>query len=117
MTLDQLRTYCVSKEFVTEEMPFGVDTLVFKVAGKIFALSGIEPFETINLKNTPDKITALKDEYEAVKEGYHMSKKHWITVHVSELQNDKLLTSWIDESYQLVWDGLSKKTKDSLTNF
>ena len=114
MTLDQLRNYCITKNFVTEEMPFGVDTLVFKVAGKIFALCGIEPFDNINLKNTPEKVSALKDEFDAVKEGYHMGKKHWVTIQISELQNDKLLASLIDESYQLVWDGLSKKAKAEL---
>jgi predicted DNA-binding protein (MmcQ/YjbR family) len=96
---------------VTEEFPFGVDTLVFKVNGKMFALTNIENFESINLKSLPEDAVQLREQYTAVQPGYHMNKKHWNTVIMDGSVSDKLVKEWIDQSYNLVIKGTSRDTK------
>jgi len=93
---------------VTEEFPFGEDTLVFKVMGKIFALTDVELFESINLKCDPEKAVQLREEYPAVLPGYHMNKKHWNTVLMNEGLADRAIGEWIDDSYDLVVASLNK---------
>lgn len=72
----------MAKKGVTEEFPFDKNTLVFKVMGKIFALTDLESFESINLKVDPEEGAALRDQYEFVQDAYHMNKKHWIAVNM-----------------------------------
>ncbi len=115
MNLETFREYCLSKKGVTEELPFDPDTLVYKVMGKIFALTGFD-FVSINLKNTPEKNQELRAEHDAVVEGYHMSKVHWNTVLISGKLRDALLREWIDESYEIVANNLTKKIKEELKN-
>ncbi len=117
MYIDEFRDYCLSKKEVTEELPFDENTLVFKVAGKIFAITDIDKFESINLKSDPEKAEDLRARYNAVQPGYHMNKKHWNTVVNHSDVNDKLLKQMIDESYNLVIQGLPKKTKLELGLF
>ena len=102
MNLETFRDHCLRKEGVTEEFPFGVDTLVFKVNGKMFALTDIESFESINVKSLPEDAVQLREQYAAVQPGYHMNKKHWNTVIMDGSVSDKLVKAWIDQSYQLV---------------
>jgi predicted DNA-binding protein (MmcQ/YjbR family) len=114
LTLDSLRNHCIAKKGVTEELPFGPDTLVFKVMGKMFALTGADTYTGVNLKVDPEKGAELREQYEAVKEAYHMNKKHWITVEPSGVISDRLIYEWIDESYFLVVRGLTKSQKSAL---
>jgi predicted DNA-binding protein (MmcQ/YjbR family) len=114
MNIESFRDYCISKKGVTEEFPFGEETLVFKVLGKMFALINIDSFTSINLKYYPDTIEELREQHECVKPGYHMNKKHWNTVMVDGSVPDKQLRQWIDDSYNLVIDGLPKKLKEEL---
>lgn len=109
MDIESFREYCLAKKGVTEEFPFGEETLVFKVKGKMFALTDIDSFVSINLKCDPENAVLLREQYEAVKPGYHMNKKHWNTVLVRGSYGDKLLKEWIDDSYQLVVKSLPKK--------
>lgn len=102
MDLESFRDYCLKKRNVTEEFPFGEDTLVFKVNSKMFALTDVETFESINLKCDPEKAIELREQYDAVQPGYHMNKKHWNTVMADGSISDKLLKEWIDHSYELV---------------
>jgi len=102
VNLESFRLYCLKKENVSEEFPFGEDTLVFKVKGKIFAITNIETFEGINLKCDPEKAIELREQYDAVQPGYHMNKKHWNTVVMDGSISDKLVKDWIDHSYELV---------------
>ena len=102
MNIEAFRSYCLSKREVTEEFPFGENTLVFKVMGKMFALTDVELFERINLKCDPEKVAQLREEYPAVLPGYHMNKKHWNTVHVDGSATDELVKEWIRHSYDLV---------------
>lgn len=108
MNIESFRSYCLSKKGVTEEFPFGEDTLVFKVMGKIFALTDVELFESINLKCDPEKAVQLREEYPAVVPGYHMNKKHWNTVLMNEGLADRAIGEWIDDSYDLVVASLNK---------
>ena len=101
----------MKKKGVTEETPFGPDTLVFKVMGKMFALTGIESFESVNLKCDPEEAVLLREKYSGVQPGYHMNKKHWNTVLMDGSVSDKLVHKWIDDSYNLVASGLSKKDR------
>ena len=102
---------------VTESFPFDEKTLVFKVAGKIFALTGLDnhPLQ-INLKCNPEKAIELRENFECVQPGYHMNKKHWNTVIVNESVNDSLLIEWIDHSYDCVIAGLPKVKREHLKN-
>ncbi len=114
MDIESFREYCLSKPMVSEETPFGPDTLVFKVAGKLFALTDIELFESINLKCDPEKAIQLREEYPEVIPGYHMNKRHWNTISTSGMIGDDLLKQWIDDSYDLVVKGLPKKIRDEI---
>jgi predicted DNA-binding protein (MmcQ/YjbR family) len=102
MDTESLREYCISKNSVTESFPFDEETLVFKVADKIFALVSLEGELTINLKCDPCFALELRERYPAVTPGYHMNKKHWNTVVVDGSISDKEIFSWIDDSYELV---------------
>ncbi|MCX6150050.1 MAG: MmcQ/YjbR family DNA-binding protein [Ignavibacteriales bacterium] len=115
MNIESFRKYCLKKMGVTEEFPFDENTLVFKVMGKIFALTDLVdlPF-TINLKCDPEKAIELRERYEAVQPGYHMNKKHWNTVTIDNLISEKELLEMIDHSYDLVVSGLKKSEKEKL---
>ncbi len=115
MKLEEFRDYCLAKRGVTESFPFGEDTLVFKVMGKIFALTGLQQPASANLKCEPEKAIELREEYpDFIYPGYHMNKKHWNTVELESLP-PKLLRELIDHSYELVVNGLTKKEKDILS--
>ena len=114
MNIEEFREYCLAKPGVTEETPFGDEVLVYKVMGKIFALAPIEEFKQINLKCDPDCAVDLREKYEFVQPGYHMSKKHWNTIIIDGRIGNRQLASWIDDSYNLVVHGLSKKIKSEL---
>ena len=111
MNIEELRDYCLSKPAVTESFPFDESTLVFKVAGKMFLLTDLVDAFAMNIKNTPEKVLDLKEQYTSVLPGYHMSKIHWIMVMIDGTINDSLLKEWIDESYQLIIAGFSRKQK------
>ena len=113
MNFDQFRSYCIEKKGVTEELPFGPDVLVYKVMGKMFALTGFN-FESANLKVEPEVGAELQEQYPAVQPGYHMNKKHWITVLMDGSISDKNLRQWVDNSYELVVSGLTKTQKSAL---
>ena len=114
MDIVSFREYCLSKKGVTESFPFGEPTLVFKVMDKMFALTNVDNFVSVNLKCDPEKAVALREEYPAVLPGYHMSKKHWNTVEVNGTIPDDLFKSWIDHSYDLVVSGLPKNKRQQL---
>lgn len=115
MQLDELREYCLSKPGVSETLPFGPDTLVFKVMDKMFALAGLdEPEPRVNLKGEPDQNLELRDRYEGIIPGWHMNKVHWNTVYLERDVVPELVRQLIDESYQLVVSKLTKKAKAEL---
>ncbi|MGV8993145.1 MAG: MmcQ/YjbR family DNA-binding protein [Flavobacterium sp.] len=113
MNIENLYEFCASLKGTTEEFPFDQETLAFKVGGKIFCLTGLDSWESgnpaINLKCNPEKAIALRQEYEAVAPGYHMSKMHWNTVGINQDASDKLILKWLQDSYNLVFASLLKK--------
>jgi predicted DNA-binding protein (MmcQ/YjbR family) len=114
MNIEYFRKHCLSKKGVTEEFPFDNETLVFKVMGKMFALTNVENFSSINLKADPEIGVELREKYASVKPGYHMNKKHWITVLMDGTISDKLVCEWIENSYHLVVSALTKSQKAAL---
>lgn len=112
MNVETLRNYCLSKPGAEETLPFGPDTLVFKVGGKAFLLMGLgEEQLRFNVKCDPDKALELREEYGCVLPGYHMNKKHWNTIVVDGSVSTRQLREWIDHSYDLVSASLPKKKK------
>ncbi|MEV4948554.1 MmcQ/YjbR family DNA-binding protein [Streptomyces sp. NPDC053755] len=111
MTPDELRAFCLDFNDATEEFPFTPETSVFKVAGKMFALSALdaEPLR-INLKCEPEEAERLREEHPAVAPGYHMNKRHWNTVTVGGLP-DRMVRELIEDSYDLVVAGLPKAVR------
>lgn len=117
MDIETYRDYCLAKKGVEETFPFDEVTLVFKVMGKMFALTGLEKetFE-VNLKCDPERAIELREEYSQIRAGFHMSKKHWNTVAFEEGLSDSLLCELIDHSYDLVVAKLKKVDKEFLKN-
>ena len=115
MNVEDISEYCLIKKGVTEDFPFDEETLVFKVMGKMFALIPLEriPLQ-INLKCEPELAVEIRERYEAIKPGYHMNKKHWITILVDGTLRNELIYRWIDESYNLVVKGLRKTEKEKI---
>jgi len=110
MNIEEFRDYCLSKNQVTESFPFDEETLVFKVAGKMFALAGLEHNPaTVSLKCNPEKALELREEYDEITPGYHMNKMHWNSVIIDGNLSYILIRELIDDSYNLVVKGLTKK--------
>lgn len=116
MNIEEFRSYCLKKPATTEGFPFDNDTLVFKVMGKMFALTSLKSEEfRVNLKCDPDLAVRLREEHEAVIPGYHMSKKHWNTVILDGSISDDLFLEWVDQSYDLIVQSLPKKSRDQIS--
>lgn len=115
MNIESFRAYCLAKPGVTEETPFGPETLVFKVMGKMFSLTGVDTFSHIALKVEPEVGAELREQYDSVVPAYHMNKKHWMNVRMDGGVPDKLVKQWIDNSYGLVVAGLPKKVRGELS--
>ncbi|HEX8427100.1 MmcQ/YjbR family DNA-binding protein [Hymenobacter sp.] len=116
MNIEDFRDYCLLKAGVTEETPFGPDTLVFKVGGKVFALTSIDTFGSINLKCDPERAVELREQYDYVLPGFHMNKKHWNTVLIGTGASDFQLQEWIDHSYDLVLSALPRKLREEIAD-
>lgn len=115
MHIESFREYCLSKLAVSEEFPFDKHTLVFKVANKMFALSGLDHEFAITLKCDPSYSLELQEYYPQIKGAWHMNKKHWITVSNAVDFDDELLKKLIDASYELVFASLTRKIQAQFT--
>lgn len=115
MNIEEFREYCLSKPGTDEAMPFGENTLVFRVGGKLFALCGVDDFSGINLKCDPERAIELRERYSGIQPGYHMSKKHWNTCATDGSVDDDLLYELVDHSYNLVLASLPSKVRKSIT--
>ncbi|MCV6628901.1 MAG: MmcQ/YjbR family DNA-binding protein [Flavobacteriaceae bacterium] len=121
MHIDWIRDYCLSKAGVSESFPFDDQVLVFKVIGKMFALTGLKTWEageeSINLKCDPERALELRASYGSVEPGYHMNKNHWNTLQLHQRELSKeMVESLIDHSYGLVVAKLPKKDRELLRN-
>ncbi len=115
MDIEKVREFCLKKQEVTESLPFDEDTPVYKVLGKMFLLLNLNPPVSINIKCEPELAVELRERYEAVTPGYHMSKVHWNTIELDGSVPDKFIYDWIDLSYNLVISSLAKKDRERLT--
>ena len=115
MNYEELKAYLLAKPFATLDFPFGDDVSVFKVNNKMFALVGTRNnVMMINLKCDPDEAAALCDIYSAITPGYHMDKKHWISLYFDGSVADSETMRLIDNSFNLVVSKLSKKEQLSI---
>jgi len=114
MNLEQFVNFCESLEGVSAEFPFGPDTLVYKVSGKIFAIVGLDnPELKVNLKCDPEYALELRDRFPQIVPGYHMNKKHWNTVLLEGGLADRLVKELILHSYERVKPVASKRNKNA----
>ena len=114
MNIEELRDYCLQKPGTTEGLPFGEDTLVFKVGEKLFLLASISNADTFNVKCDPELAVELREKYTEVQPGYHMNKKMWNTVSMTGALTRKQLCEMIDHSYEQVFKGLPKKVQEQI---
>lgn len=114
MNLEEFRAYCLNLKGTSEGFPFDANTLVFKVMGKMFALTDVEEFTSVNLKCDPERAIELRESFSGILPGYHMSKKHWNTVRFQEDVSDKMVYELVDHSYELVVSSLTKKLQQEL---
>ena len=109
MDAEQLREHCLSFTGAEETFPFGPETAVFKVGGKMFALSRFDPDDLrINLKCDPLLAENLRAVHAEVLPGYHMNKQHWNTVIVDGSLEDDLVVTMVEDSYDLIVSSLPK---------
>jgi len=120
MNLETFYEYCLSKKGMTAHFPFDKDTLVFKVGGKMFALSSLTQWEKgepkVNLKCNPDYAQELRAQYEDIQPAFHMSKVHWNTIIINSQVSDKFVKKLIDDSYELIFKSLSKNVQMEIVN-
>lgn len=121
MNIEDFRKYCLSFRGVHEKMPFDKATseydrnlLVFCVAGKWFCFVNIDVFDFCNLKCRPEQTEDLRDKYEGIRPGYHMNKRHWISVYFDSDVPDETIKELVKQSYDIVVASLSKKEKEAL---
>jgi predicted DNA-binding protein (MmcQ/YjbR family) len=114
LNAEDIRSYVIRKKFVEESLPFGPETLVYKVHNKIFLLLSLDasPLQ-FNVKCDPEHAIQLREKYDFVQPGYHMNKKHWNTVICRDGCSSRLVFEWIDSSYELVWKGLPSKIRQN----
>jgi predicted DNA-binding protein (MmcQ/YjbR family) len=113
--LDRVIAACSAEPGSVEDYPFGDETAVFKVAGKMFAVVALGPAPgSVSLKCDPDLAPGLRSRYAAITAGYHLNKRHWNTVTLDgSLPEDELL-DLIDHSYELVVARLTRAERDTL---
>lgn len=123
MNIEEFRAYCLSFSGVHDKMPFDKATsdydrnlLVFYVADKWFCFVNIDVFDFCNIKCRSEQIEDLQERYEGITPGYHMNKKHWISVHFEKDVPDKLIKELVKQSYDIVVATLSRKEREALQN-
>ncbi|MDB5114957.1 MAG: MmcQ/YjbR family DNA-binding protein [Mucilaginibacter sp.] len=115
MNIEELRDHCLLKPGVTEGFPFGEDTLVFKVGGKMFLLTGLSDGNRFNVKCDPELAVELRERYPEVQPGYHMNKTMWNTVYMDGALARKQLLEMVDHSYDLIFKSLPKKIQAEIS--
>ena len=115
MDIETFRNHCLNKKGVTEDFPFGEDTLCLRVAGKIFALASLDTERLrVNLKCEPEYALELREHHDEVQPGYHMNKKHWNTVDFEGQLDNQTLRLLVDHSYDQVVKTLKKAERERL---
>ncbi|MCK5135358.1 MAG: MmcQ/YjbR family DNA-binding protein [Bacteroidales bacterium] len=118
MNIEEIREYCISKPGVTEGLPFNDTALVFKVAGKMFALLDLsEEARGLTLKCDPELAIELREQHTEVTPAWHFNKQHWNTIDTSGSVPEEKIREWIDHSYDLVVKGLKRADREALQKF
>ena len=115
MDANELRDWCLAQNGAIEDFPFGPRTSVFKVAGKMFALSQLdgEPLQ-VSVKCEPELAVELRETYDAIGPGYHLNKRHWNTITLDGSLEDRFVRDLVEDSYDLVVSALPKRTQAEL---
>lgn len=123
MNIEEFREWCLSFEGASEKMPFGKATsdydrnlLVFEVAGKWFCFVNIDVFDFCCIKCDPDRIVELQAQYDGVTPGYHMNKRHWISLYFDKDVPDDMIRELVRQSYDAIVASLPKKGREALEN-
>lgn len=121
MNIEEFRRFCLSLPGVTEKMPFGKATsdydrnlLVFSVADKWFCFVNIDVFDFCNIKCRPEEIGELQALHDEIRPGYHMNKRHWISVWFNRGLSDERICALVRDSYELVVASLPKRVREAL---
>ena len=108
---EHIRDHCLSKMAVTESFPFDENTMVWKVAGKVFAIANVYDFHGVSLKCNPERAIELREQFEGIRPGWHLNKKHWNSVSAELDVEWSLARDLLDHSYACVVQGLTKKSR------
>ena len=115
MNAARLRRACLAFEGAVEDFPFGPETSVFKVAGKMFALSGLGRVPlSVSVKCEPELAEGLRAAHPAIRPGYHLNKRHWNTISLDGSLPDEIVLQMLEDSYDLVVAGLPKSKQTEL---
>jgi predicted DNA-binding protein (MmcQ/YjbR family) len=115
MDATALRAWCLGRPGAVEEFPFGPETSVFKVAGKMFALSGLDRVPLrVSVKCEPELAADLRTSYPAIRPGYHLNKRHWNTITLDGSLPDQLVRDLIEDSYDLIVSALPRRLREQL---
>jgi len=116
MKLEKAVQYILEKKGAKESYPFDMETKVFKVGGKMFALASVHEAdrESLNLKSIPEVSERLRQTHEEIIPGYHMNKRHWNTVYIDGNLTDEFIFELIDISYELVFEKLSRIQREAV---
>lgn len=109
--MTDVHAFCASLPGAVLTFPFGEETAVYRVGGKIFALTGADQPTSVNLKAEPADVTGLVETYDSATRGYHMNKKHWVTVQLDDSLPEGLLEELIEDSYDLIVDKLPARDR------
>ena len=113
MNIEDLREYCLSKKAATESFPFDETTLVFKVMNKMFAITDLEDDFAVVIKCNPEEYMAMREQYPAVTQARYF-RGSWNRIRIDGSIDISLIKQWIDESYELIVNGLTKKDQKTL---
>jgi predicted DNA-binding protein (MmcQ/YjbR family) len=108
---EHIRDHCLSKMAVKESFPFDETTMVWKVAGKVFAIANIDDFTGVSLKCNPERAIELREQFEGIRPGWHLNKKHWNSVSSERDVELALALELVDHSYSCVVEGMTKKSR------
>jgi predicted DNA-binding protein (MmcQ/YjbR family) len=112
MNIDSIRRYCLSFPSATEDIQWGND-LLFRIAGKIFAVTNLEPPHQLSFKCTPEKFDELI-EFEGVVPAPYMARNKWVMLERPDALSDSETKSLIKNSYEMIFAKLPKKTQSEL---
>jgi predicted DNA-binding protein (MmcQ/YjbR family) len=115
VTASELRRLCLGFNGAIEDFPFGTETSVFKVDGKIFALSALRSRPlSVSLKCEPELASQLRAAHEAIVPGYHLNKRHWNTATLDGSLSDEMVRDMVEDSYDLVVAAMPRRRREAL---